>query len=119
MLEHNDLSRTLARKRVTVSDYPDGRLVISYNGTPLPYSIFDSVRQVDQAAIVDNKRLSAALKHIQDQQQQRLQYRSRRGPRRSDQAEPLFAEGSTIRAETPATATGESTAATTSSVLRR
>ena len=64
MLEPNDVTRGLIRKRVTVSDYPGKRVMISYNGLPLAYRIFDKVRQVDQAAIVDNKRLSAALELI-------------------------------------------------------
>jgi len=59
ILEQDEFSRSLVRKRVIVSDYPDGRVVITHNGRPLPYSIFDKVRQVTQGAIVDNKQLSA------------------------------------------------------------
>src|SRR3954463_11367605 len=57
ILEPNEVTSTLARQRVTVFDYPDGRLVIKHRGRPLPYRTFDKVRQVDQAAIVENKRL--------------------------------------------------------------
>jgi hypothetical protein len=38
-------ARCLARKRVTVIDYPDGRLAIRHNGIDLPYRTFDSAGQ--------------------------------------------------------------------------
>src|SRR5208337_5281260 len=59
ILEPNEVTRPLARQRVMVFDYPDGRFVIKHQGRELPYRIFDKVRQVDQAAIVENKRLGA------------------------------------------------------------
>jgi hypothetical protein len=31
--------------------------VISYQGTPLSYRTFDKIRKVNQAAVVENKRL--------------------------------------------------------------
>src|SRR5258705_4459482 len=37
ILEPTGIARSLARKRVTVIDYPDGRLTIRYNGVDLPY----------------------------------------------------------------------------------
>ena len=55
-------------KRVTVIDYPDGRLVIRYRGVELAYRTFDKIRQVSQAAIVENKQLGAALAFIREQQ---------------------------------------------------
>src|SRR6266851_2983777 len=36
ILEPNGIARSLARKRVTVIDYPDGRLAIRYDGIDLP-----------------------------------------------------------------------------------
>jgi len=42
------LTRELRRKRVTVVDYPDGRLAIRYRGLDLPYTTFDKLRQVSQ-----------------------------------------------------------------------
>ena len=39
ILEPNEITRSLARKRVTVIDYPDGRLAIRHNGVDLPYQI--------------------------------------------------------------------------------
>src|SRR5215218_950522 len=57
ILEPNEITRPLARQRVTVYDYPDGRFAIKHKGISLPYRIYDKLRQVDQAAIVENKRL--------------------------------------------------------------
>jgi hypothetical protein len=93
ILEPTQLAKRLVHKRVTVSDYPNGRVMITYNGAPLPYSIFDKVRQVDQAAIVDNKRLSAALLYIQQKQAERPMYRSECAPRRSGQEGSIFNKG--------------------------
>lgn len=90
ILEPNDVTRDLVRKRVTISDYPDGRLVISHNGLPLPYRIFDKVRQVNQRAIVDNKRLSAALTIIKQRQLLAPPRRSQKAPTRRDQPGHLF-----------------------------
>src|SRR5580704_9600849 len=38
-----------------------GRLSIRYNGVELAYRTFDKIRQVDQGAIADNKRLGPVL----------------------------------------------------------
>jgi Homeodomain-like domain len=82
-------------KRVTVVDYPDGRLSIRYRGVELAYRTFDKIRQVSQAAIVENKQLGAALAFIHDQQLRREpEHRSDRAPRRRDQHTPrLFKVG--------------------------
>lgn len=61
ILEPNEISSALARKRVMVCEYPDGRVEIQHEGHVLPYRVFDKVRRVNQAAIVDNKHLDAAL----------------------------------------------------------
>src|SRR3954468_2446115 len=55
LLEPTDAARGLARKRVTVHEFPDGRLAIRHKGRDLPYRTFDKLRRVDQAAVVDNK----------------------------------------------------------------
>lgn len=61
ILEPNQITQTVAGKRVEVCEFPDGRLEIRYAGHVLPYRIFDKIRQVNQAAIVENKHLDAAL----------------------------------------------------------
>jgi len=95
ILEPNDVSRDLARKRVMVRDYPDGRLTITYKGLSLPYRQFDKARHVDQGAITDNKRLGAMLATIQIAQQQNGIFRSQHAPRRTDQSESIFNRSTT------------------------
>jgi hypothetical protein len=94
-LEPGDQAKAAIGKRVTVVDYPDGRLSIRYNGVELAYRTFDKIQQVDQGAIADNKRLGAVLAMIRDQQLSREpQHRSQRAPRRRDQRDArLFKVG--------------------------
>jgi hypothetical protein len=51
ILEPTGIARSLARKQVTVIDYPDGRLAIRHNGIDLPHHTFDKRQQINQAAI--------------------------------------------------------------------
>ena len=94
ILEPSDQARAAIGKRVTVVDHPDGRLSIRYKGVELAYRTFDTLRQVSQAAIVENKRLSAALAFIREQQIARAETRSTKAPRRRDQRDArLFKVG--------------------------
>ena len=61
ILEPVEQAKAAIGKRVTVVDYPDGRLSILYKGIELTYRTFDKIQQVEQGAIVENKRLGAAL----------------------------------------------------------
>ena len=93
ILEPSEQAKTAIGKRVTVIDYPDGRLAIRYRGVDLAYRTFDKIRQVSQAAVVENKQLGAALAFIREQQLRREPER-RNGPRRRDQHDPrLFKVG--------------------------
>jgi hypothetical protein len=86
ILEPSEQAKAAIGKRVTVVDYPDGRLAIRYRGVELAYRTFDKIRQVSQAAIVENKQLGAALTFIREQQLRReSQGRSTKAPRRRDQ----------------------------------
>jgi hypothetical protein len=82
VLEPSDQAKAAIGKRVTVVDHPDGRLSIRYNGVELAYRTFDKVRQVDQGAIADNKRLGPILAMIRNEQLRRGPER-RSGPARS------------------------------------
>jgi hypothetical protein len=94
ILEPSDQAKAAIGKRVTVVDHPDGRLSIRYKGVELAYRTFDKLRQVPQAAIVENKRLGAALAVIREQQIERAETRSRSAPRRHDQRDArLFKVG--------------------------
>lgn len=68
LLEPTEATRGLARQRVTVVNYPDGRFAIRHNGLDLPFQVFDKLGKVDQAAIIENKRLGAVLAHIRERQ---------------------------------------------------
>lgn len=87
LLEPNEITRPLARQRVTVFDYPDGRLAIRHAGVDLPYRTYDKLRRVTPAAIVENKRLSAALAYVAQIQQERDEQRAAKAPRRRGQAD--------------------------------
>jgi hypothetical protein len=93
ILEPSDQSKTAIGKRVTVVDYPDGRLSIRYRGVELAYRTFDKLRQVSQAAIVENKHLGAALAFIREQQLRREpEHCSDCAPRRRDQQTPRLSK---------------------------
>ena len=85
LLEPNDLSRKLKRKKVRIYDFPDGTIDIRYRGRPLPFTTFDKLRQIKQADVVSNKRLGAVLKLCQQQQASAQKSRSKRAPARSAQ----------------------------------
>lgn len=93
LLEQNEVTRALARQRVTIYDYPDGRFAIRHQGRDLPYRIFDKVRQMDQAAIVENKRLGPVLAYIAERQKEMGVKRSGRAPRRQGQIKSIFKAG--------------------------
>ncbi|HTD84724.1 MAG TPA: ISNCY family transposase [Gemmatimonadaceae bacterium] len=84
ILEPSEQAKAAIGKRVTVFDYPDGRLSVRHKGIELAYRTFDKIRQIDQGAIVDNKRLGSVLAMIRDEQLRRGPER-RSGPRRRDQ----------------------------------
>lgn len=93
ILEPTPVTRPLARQRVTIYDYPDGRFVIRHQGLDLPYRTFDKLQQVDQAAIVENKRLGPALAYIAERQKELNMARSGRAPRRQGQGNSIFKAG--------------------------
>jgi hypothetical protein len=95
ILEPVEQAKAAIGKRVTVVDHPDGRLSIRYKGIALAYRTFDKIQQVDQGAIVENKRLGAALTFIREEQLRREpQRRSTKAPRRRDQRDArLFKVG--------------------------
>jgi hypothetical protein len=101
LLEPNEITRELRRKRVTVVDYPDGRLAIRYRGLDLPYTSFDKLRQVSQATIVENKHLGAVLAHIRERQIERAEARSRSAPRRQGQVGHMLTASTILSLSVP------------------
>jgi hypothetical protein len=90
ILDPTDMGKRLARKKVVVCDYPDGRLEVMHEGIALPYRTFDKLRSVHRSEIVENKRLDAALDLVARMQAGRDLQRSQRGPRRTGQTNHMF-----------------------------
>lgn len=69
-LEINELTHGLVGKYVDVYEMLDGRIQVRTKGVDLPCPIFDPHQQrVTHAAIIENKRLGAALAHIKEEQE--------------------------------------------------
>ena len=64
LLDPNISARRLARQKVEVVNYPDGRFAVQFNGATLGFKVFDKIQTVQPGAIVDNKRLSAVLEQV-------------------------------------------------------
>lgn len=71
LIESGSSTDRLVGKNVMVYDYPDGTVSIKHCGKALPYQVFDKLRQVNQAEVVDNKRLGAALALAKRSQEER------------------------------------------------
>lgn len=94
LVEPSATAQAAIGKRVTVVDYPDGRIAIRYQGEELAYRTFDKIRKVNQAAVVDNKRLGSLLEMIKAYQDtQPPEQRSRKAPKRRDQTGHMFRVG--------------------------
>lgn len=94
ILEPSETAQAAIGKRVTVVDYPDGRIAIRYKGEDLAYRTFDKIRKVNQAAVVENKRLGSLLEMIKTYQEtQPQEQRSRKAPKRRDQTGHRFSVG--------------------------
>ena len=66
LVEPNRENQRLAGKRVTVVDYPDGRIKIRYDGRDLEYRQFDKLTHVHQGEVVSHKCLGAMLQLINE-----------------------------------------------------
>jgi hypothetical protein len=76
LLADTPMTRKLIGKYIEVYEYPDGRIELRADRTALPYTTYDRYPEVDQGAIVENKRLGHALQVAQLVQQQRDSRRS-------------------------------------------
>ena len=68
MLEETELTRGLVDQYVDTYAFADGRLEVRWKGISLPYTAFDKDQRVSHTAIVENKRLSAALAYVKEMQ---------------------------------------------------
>nr|WP_223851702.1 hypothetical protein [Cupriavidus pauculus] len=53
--------RQLIHRYIEVAEYPDGAIELWADDTSLPYTTHDRYPDIDQAAIVENKRLGHVL----------------------------------------------------------
>jgi len=97
ILEPTEVAKRLARQKVIVCDYPDGRLEIMHGTDTLPYTTFDKLRSIHRSPVVENKRLDDMLSIVAQMQAGREQQRSKSGPRRTGQTNHMFGipDGST------------------------
>ncbi|EBZ0491422.1 ISNCY family transposase [Salmonella enterica subsp. enterica serovar Infantis] len=80
LIENSELSRRAIGKYIEVWHYPDGHKELRLNGAVLPYSTYDRLQEIDQGAIVDNKRLGRTLEFIKLVQDKRDNNRSQAIP---------------------------------------
>ncbi|CAI0799445.1 Transposase and inactivated derivatives [Serratia entomophila] len=80
LIEDCELSRMAIGKYIEVWHYPDGRKELRLNGSALPYSTYDRLSEIDQGAIIDNKRLGRTLDFIKLVQDNRDNNRSQSVP---------------------------------------
>jgi hypothetical protein len=93
LLEPTPFARGLAGKKVDVVNYPDGRFTVQFDGTPLPFRVFDKIPTVAPGAIVENKRLGAALAMVREHQATYAPNKRRYDPARQRPPNNLEAPG--------------------------
>lgn len=93
ILDPTPFARRLARKKVEIVNYPDGRFAVQFNGTMLPFRTFDKIQTVEPGAIVENKRLGEALALVKQQQEAFEPHRRRFDPARLRPVNNLEAPG--------------------------
>lgn len=80
LLEDNEENRRFQGKYIDVWQYPDGTIELRASGTSLPFITYDRLGELDQEAIVVNKRLGRALEMIKLVQDKRDNIRSQALP---------------------------------------
>ncbi len=61
LLEDRPEHWRLIHRYLEVAEYPDGRIELWADGASLPYTTYDRLGEIDQGAIVENKRLGHVL----------------------------------------------------------
>ena len=101
ILDPTPLARSLARRKVEVVNYADGRFAVRCNGTALPFKVFDKIRTVEPGTIVENKRLTEVLGHVRAQQAAYAAKRRRFDPARQRPPNNLQAPGLPSKGRSP------------------
>lgn len=77
LVEPSPDTQRLVGRRAQIYEWEDGHLDVVMDGRSLPFRVFDTRGHVSQAAVVENKRLGAALAYAQElqkaQDEERLQ----------------------------------------------
>jgi hypothetical protein len=89
LLEDTPENRVLIHSFIDVFEFPSGEVEIQASGRPLAYSRYDRLPDVDQGAIVENKRLGHVLKIAQTLQAQRDNRPIGASPSRTHRGEPV------------------------------
>jgi hypothetical protein len=87
MLDDTPENRALIHQYLDVFEYPDGRIEIRVNGAALAYRQYDRLSEIDQGAVLDNKRLGHALQVAQVLQAERDNRRASGSPSRTNQGQ--------------------------------
>jgi hypothetical protein len=109
LIEPGPETLALGGKRVQVREWEDGRVEIQCAGRTLPFSVFDQNPHVAAGAVVEKKRLGAALAVIQAAQEGRDQVRLVSKKLTIRQKDRIRAAGEASR--TPALSSGAGTGA--------
>ena len=78
-------------------NYPDGRFAVRHQGVALPFRVFDKIQTVAPGAIVENKRLGAALAFARELQASYPPNRRRGDPQSQRPPNNLEAPGMPIK----------------------
>src|SRR5690349_7949121 len=101
ILDPTPLARGLARQKVEVVNYIDGRFAVRFNGADLPFRVFDKIRTVEPGTVVENKRLTAVLAQVKQQQAEYAPHRRRQDAARQRPPNNLEAPGLPSRGRAP------------------
>ncbi|HDR9071081.1 TPA: ISNCY family transposase, partial [Burkholderia vietnamiensis] len=83
------VNRKLIHRYIDVWEYPDGRIEIRADGKVLSCRIYDKLAEVDQGAVIEQKRLSHVLQVSQAIQAQRDNRRASGSPSRTNQGQAV------------------------------
>jgi hypothetical protein len=90
LLDDTPANRGLIHHYLDVYEYPDGRIEIRADGGALTYRQYDRLSEIDQGAVVDNKRLGHVLEVAQQVQLERDNRRASGSPSRTNRGEPVL-----------------------------
>ena len=72
MLQRSDIAEGAVGQHVDILDFADGQMEVRWKGVSLPYVSFDKDQRVSHTAIVENKRLGAALAYIKEERDREI-----------------------------------------------